>query len=67
MNLNKLTPIQLRNLLYDVVEKIQKLQYIYDEEKNITYNDYFLSEHTWYYDARKVIEEREKYKSNRNN
>lgn len=56
MDLDKLTPIELHHLLYDVLEKLEKLPYVYDEENRVTHNDYFVSNKQWHYDAREEIE-----------
>lgn len=33
MKLDKLTPLELHHLLYDVLEKLEKLPCVYDEKK----------------------------------
>lgn len=37
MNLDKLTPIELHHLLYDVLEKLEKLPYVYDEKNSTSW------------------------------
>jgi len=61
MDLDKLTPIELHHLLYDVLEKLEKLPYVYDEKNKVTYTNYFISNKKWYYDARKEIAEYDNY------
>jgi len=56
-DLDKLTPIELHHLLYDVLEKLKKLPYVYDKNNKVTYNNYFVSNKTWHYDAREEIKE----------
>lgn len=56
MNLDKLTPLELHHLLYDVFEKIKEFTYVYDEKNRITHNDYFVSNIVWHYDGREEIE-----------
>lgn len=56
MNLDKLTPIELHHLLYDVLEKLEKLPYVYDAKNKVTHNNYFVSNTRSYYDAREEIE-----------
>jgi len=56
MDLDKLTPLELHHLLYDVLEKLKNLPYVYDEKNNITHNDYYARNKQWYYDAREEID-----------
>ncbi len=55
-DLDKLTPLELHNLLYEVLEKLENLPYVYDEENRVTHSDYFASNTQSHYDARKDIE-----------
>ena len=57
MDLNKLTPIELHELLYKIVKKLNKLPYVYNEKTRVTHNDYFVSNKQWNYDARQEIED----------
>ena len=54
--LKNLTPLELHNLLYDVLEKLAKLPYVYDEENRITHSSYFVSNVKADYDCREEIE-----------
>lgn len=56
MDLDKLTPLELHHLLYDVFSKLENLPYVYDEKNRITHNNYSVSNKRSYYDARKEIE-----------
>jgi hypothetical protein len=42
MDLNKLTPIELHELLYKIVKKLNKLPYVYNEKTRVTHNNYFV-------------------------
>lgn len=55
MKLDKLTPLELHHLLYDVLEKLEELPYVYDEENRVTHSDYFASNTKCHYDARHEI------------
>jgi len=57
MNTDKLTPLELHHLLYDVLEKLEKLPCVYDKKNGVTHNDYFVSNKRWNYDAREEINE----------
>lgn len=56
MKLDKLTPLELHCLFYDILEKLQEFKYVYDEENRVTHSDYFASNTKAYYDARHEIE-----------
>lgn len=56
IDLDKLTPLELHQLLYNTLEKLEKLPYVYDKKNKVTHNNYFASNTRHHHDAREEIE-----------
>ena len=62
INIDKLEPLEMHVLLYDLLDKLESMDYVYDEENRETHYDYFVSNKTAHYDAREErTEMKEKY------
>jgi len=55
MTINKLSPLELHKLFYEILEKLKSLDYVYDKKTHETHYDYFARHVQAHYDARNEI------------
>ena len=55
MTINKLSPLELHKLFYEILEKLESLDYVYDKKTRVTHYGYFATNVQAHYDARNEI------------